>query len=365
MSMWEPFTEAARRTIVLAQEAAAKYGGRYIDTQHIIVGVLEIDEGPLLPLFDQRDLSVDAYREKLVRESVNHESSPGEEQFVFTPDAKRMIESAFVCAREWGMKYIAAEHLVAAVARLPRSTAAKYLQELGFDLAELAEAMRVQALPQRLQQTVGLRAHRQSAPELPALTEENAGKDPIATLQRWLLDAGGAQAMEPAAMALSTVDDNGQPSSRMVLLRGLDEHGVVFFTHYLSRKGSDLSRNKRAALLFWWANLRRQVRLEGTVEPITDEESDAYFSSRPREHQLSAWASDQSEPLESRAALEARVEDYRARFEGEAVPRPHSWGGYRLYPERIEFWQARDNRLHDRLAFTRSGTSWQLTRLSP
>ncbi len=361
--MWEPFTEGARRAIVLAQEAAAKYGGRCIDTQHIVMGLLEIDEGPLLPLFEQRDLSIDAYREKLIGDS--HEASSNDEEFAFAPDAKRLIEAAFECAREWGMDYISAEHLVGAVERVPKSNAAQYLRELGFDLAQIGASMRVQALASRRSTPSRLRAHAPAAPNLPELSEENVGDDPIALLQRWLMDAGAAEVTEPTAMALSTVDDNGQASSRMVLLRGLDERGLVFYTHYLSRKGGELARNNRAALLFWWGNLRRQVRIEGLVESISDEESDAYFASRPREHQLSTWASDQSEPLESRAALEARVEDYRSRFEGEAVARPHSWGGYRLQPQRMEFWQGRDNRLHDRLAFIKEGTTWRLQRLSP
>ncbi|MBV8726533.1 MAG: pyridoxamine 5'-phosphate oxidase [Candidatus Eremiobacteraeota bacterium] len=356
--MWEPFTEGARRAIVLAQAAAEKYGGRYIDTQHVLMGLLEVDKGPLLPLFDKRGLSVDAYREKLARESkASARKKASKEEFVFAPDAKRMIEAAFECAREWGTRYIATEHLVAAIERLPKSNAAKYLHELDFDLTEVAKAMRAQAIASRL---------REPAPaQLPHLAEENVGDDPIETLQRWLMDAGTAQEAEPTAMALSTVDDSGQSSSRMVLLRGIDERGLVFFTHYLSRKGTQLSRNNRGALLFWWPQLRRQVRIEGSVEAIGDEESDAYFASRPREHQLSAWASEQSEPLESRAALESRLEDYRARFEGDAVPRPHSWGGYRLQPQRIEFWQGRDNRLHDRLEFTKSGTTWKMQRLSP
>ena len=363
MRMWTPFTDAARRSIVLAQAAAQQYGGRHIDTQHITLGLLEIDEGPLLPLFEERDLSVDAFREKLARESDAAAAPAKEEEFAFMSGAKRMIETAFELAREWNTDHIGPEHLVATLERLPRSNAARYLQELGFDLKEIAATMRAQAIATR-RQVQSLQAHRQPS-ELPPLSEQTAGDDPIATLQQWLVDAGAAQTVEPTAMALSTVDEQGQASSRMVLLRGLDDQGLVFFTHYLSRKGAELSRNKRAALLFWWGNLRRQVRIEGAVEPINEDESDAYFASRPREHQLSAWASDQSEPLESRAALEARVEDYRARFEGEAVPRPHSWGGYRLRPHRVEFWQGRDNRLHDRLVYTRSGTSWQVHRLSP
>jgi pyridoxamine 5'-phosphate oxidase len=360
---WEPFSESARRAIVLAQEAANKYKHAAIGTQHIIMGVLEVDEGPLLPQFEERALSLDTYRERLARESaqggVPHE-------MVFTPNAKRLIESAFECAREWGTTYIAAEHLVAGLSRMPKSSAARYLTELGFDLSQLANAMRLQMRPSpsatlRMSRVAAVRP----AYEPPELTEATIGDDPLAVLQAWIADAVAADLVEPNAMGLATADQTGQPSTRMVLLRGLDERGLVFFTSYLSRKGVELSSNPKAAALFWWGELKRQVRVEGPIEQIGEEESDAYFTSRPRDHELSAWASEQSEPLESRDALEARVADYRARFEGDLVPRPHSWGGYRLQPQRIEFWQGRQNRLHDRFEFLKDGVRWRRQRLSP
>jgi len=365
MTMWEPFTESARRAIVLAQDVARKYGrGRYIGTQHIVMGVLEIDEGPLLPLFEERDLSLDAYRERLARES--REREPGPQELEFTPNAKRLIEGAFVCAHEWKTSYIAAEHLVAALAMLPKCNAARYLIELGFDVQSLATAMRGQltSAPAKRVRTPRVGSLRR-AYELEKLTDANVGSDPVAWLKVWIADVAAADLIEPNAMSLSTVDENGQPSSRMVLLRGFDERGLVFFTSYLSRKGAHLAHNPQAALLLWWGELARQVRIEGTIEQISEEESDYYFASRPRDHQLSAWASEQSEPLESRAALERRVDDYRVRFEGEPVPRPHSWGGYRLQPQRIEFWQGGKNRLHDRFEFVKDGAQWRVQRLSP
>ncbi|MFN2528796.1 MAG: pyridoxamine 5'-phosphate oxidase [Candidatus Baltobacteraceae bacterium] len=197
------------------------------------------------------------------------------------------------------------------------------------------------------------------------LSESDVDADPIVVLERWIKDAALSQIIEPNAMSISTVDEQRRPSSRIVLLRGIEQRGLVFFTSYLSRKGSELQKNSRVALLFYWPELERQIRIEGGAEQVSDEESDAYFAQRPRGHQISAWASEQSEPVESQALLAQRVEDYAARFEGEDVPRPHSWGGYLVRPTRIEFWQGRENRLHDRLEFTKEGTTWKLQRLSP
>lgn len=189
--------------------------------------------------------------------------------------------------------------------------------------------------------------------------------EPIAHLQAWIEAAHAAGAREANAMALSTVDEAGGPASRMVLLRGLDERGLIFFTSYFSRKGRDLTRHPSAAALFFWPEIHRQVSVEGTVELLPDTESDAYFASRPRGHQLSAWASEQSDEVESRELLEQRLDDFTRRFEGGAVPRPHSWGGLLLRPERFEFWQGRSNRLHDRIELRRQATGWMQRRLQP
>jgi pyridoxamine 5'-phosphate oxidase len=189
--------------------------------------------------------------------------------------------------------------------------------------------------------------------------------DPIDLLQRWIHAAGGMSSIEAIAMCLATANANGRPSARIVLLRGLDERGVRFFTSYGSRKAHELAENAYAAGVLYWPKLSRQVRIEGTVTALSEHESDAYFESRPRGHQLAAWASEQSEPLESYAILDERFAHFEQRFQGEDVPRPHSWGGYILTPSQIEFWQGRPNRMHERTLYTRTGTSWQTTSLQP
>jgi pyridoxamine 5'-phosphate oxidase len=196
------------------------------------------------------------------------------------------------------------------------------------------------------------------------LSEESLASNPIAQLQRWLQDAHKAAVLEPNAMCVCTAFEE-QPSARIVLLRGLDERGLVFFTSYFSRKGRELATNPCVAALFYWPLLERQVRIEGHVDQVPEDESDAYFASRPRGHQIGAWASEQSEPVESREILDQRMLDYSERFEGEDVPRPHSWGGYVIRPHRFEFWQGRPNRMHDRLEFVRRAGSWSIRRLQP
>lgn len=190
--------------------------------------------------------------------------------------------------------------------------------------------------------------------------------DPTAQLQQWIGDAAGAGVEEPASMALATVSQSGQPAARMVLLRGLDTRGLRFFTSYFSRKAHELEANPKAAALFYWPVLARQVRVEGSVETLPEEESDAYFASRSRGHQLAAWASEQSEPIEAREVLEARYAHFDERFaDDDVVPRPHSWGGYLLRPARFEFWQGRPNRMHDRFEYQGWNGTWHVRQLQP
>lgn len=189
--------------------------------------------------------------------------------------------------------------------------------------------------------------------------------DPHALFEEWLAEARLSELNDPTAMALATADRGGCPSVRMILLKGHDERGFVFYTNLDGRKGRELAENPRAALLFHWKSLRRQVRVEGRVDPVTDAEADAYFASRKRESQLGAWASDQSRPLDRRETFEERYREMEARFEGRDVPRPPRWSGWRVVPERIEFWTDRAFRLHERRLFTRSGGGWSEGLLYP
>jgi pyridoxamine 5'-phosphate oxidase len=201
--------------------------------------------------------------------------------------------------------------------------------------------------------------------ERASLDETAVAHDPFAQFGVWFGDAlATAEIVEPNGMTVATVDADGQPSARIVLLRGWDERGFVFYTNYESRKGAALAAHPRAALLFWWGILQRQVRIEGAVTRASAAESDAYFASRPRGHRLNAWASHQSTAVADAAALAAAMAQADTRFPDE-VPRPPYWGGYRVVPARFEFWQGRPNRLHDRIVYDRDPSGWQIARLSP
>jgi pyridoxamine 5'-phosphate oxidase len=212
---------------------------------------------------------------------------------------------------------------------------------------------------------VKIESDRSHAYEPGSLEENGLLGDPVAQLRAWIDDAYAAGVGEPNAMCLATADAAGRPSGRIVLLRGLDERGLAFYSSYLSRKAREISENPRAAATFFWPQLSRQVRVEGEIAQLPEDESEAYFASRPRGHQLSAWASEQSEPVDARTTLEARLEHFDQRFEGETVPRPHSWGGYVIAPDRFEFWSGRPNRLHDRHEFRLEGRTWTVRRLQP
>lgn len=200
------------------------------------------------------------------------------------------------------------------------------------------------------------------------MTSDFSGaEEPFRLFSQWLTDAGAKEPNDPNAMAVASVDETGLPDVRMVLLKGFDEAGFVFYTNFESKKGVELLASRKAALLFHWKSLRRQVRIRGAVEVVSDAEADAYFASRPRASRIGAWASRQSRPLESRFALEKAVAEYGLRHAVGEVPRPPHWSGFRVVPSAIEFWHDRPFRLHDRIEFTRiePGASWEKTRLYP
>jgi len=203
--------------------------------------------------------------------------------------------------------------------------------------------------------------------DYPPFTEQDAHRDPIEQFRLWFEDAWRADGRTPNAMTLATCSRAGAPSARTVLLKGFDRDGFVFFTNYRSAKAHDLDQNPRAVLVFYWDSLARTVRVSGEVSKVSPEETDEYFKTRPRDSQLGAWASDQSAVIDSREALHDRFAQVKEKFAGQDVPTPPDWGGYRVRPGTIEFWQGQANRLHDRLRYVRDGQedSWTLQRLAP
>ena len=200
--------------------------------------------------------------------------------------------------------------------------------------------------------------------ELKTLDESQVDRDPMKQFGVWMVEAIHAQVPEPTAMTLATADAKGHPSGRIVLLKGMDAQGFVFFTNYESRKGRELAANPFAALTFLWKELERQVRIEGRIEKVAPDESTAYYDTRPVGARIGAWASPQSEVIENRGWLEKRWEELSAQY-GDSPKRPPHWGGYRVLPDYLEFWQGRRSRLHDRIAYTRAADRWKLARLAP
>ncbi len=201
---------------------------------------------------------------------------------------------------------------------------------------------------------------------LQGLSEAEIDSNPFAQFKEWFDEALSADILEPNAMTVATTTPEGKPSARMVLLKDFDARGFVFYTNYNSHKAQELAENPQAALVFWWAELQRQIRISGRVEKVSDEESDKYFYSRPFSSRLGAWASNQSGVIESREVLEQQLEELKEKYQDREIPRPPHWGGIRVIPAEIEFWQGRSSRLHDRLVYTKNyDDSWKIERLSP
>lgn len=198
-----------------------------------------------------------------------------------------------------------------------------------------------------------------------ALDETTTGNNPIEFFQQWFDEAQNAHATEVNAMTLATVDENNCPHARIVLLKGIDEHGFLFYTNYESDKGKQMQAHPHVALVFFWKELERQVRIEGKVTQLSATESNQYFSSRPKGSQIGAWASPQSKVIADRAVIEQAEQEYQRKFADSLIPRPPHWGGYRVAPESIEFWQGRSSRLHDRILFSLKDGVWQKNRLAP
>lgn len=197
------------------------------------------------------------------------------------------------------------------------------------------------------------------------LSEQDVAKSPITQFEKWFADAIEAQIYEPNVMTLATADKSGRPNARIVLLKGVDEQGFSFYTNYLSQKGKEIKKNPFACLVFFWAELERQVRIEGKIEKLDKETSEQYFHSRPTGSQIGAIASPQSQVIDDRESLEARVQELTQQYEGKQIPKPAHWGGYIVKPTSIEFWQGRPSRLHDRIKFTLVNGSWKIERLAP
>ncbi len=356
VTVFERFTDRARRVVVLAQEEARLLNHSWIGTEHILLGLIHEEEGVAARALESLGVSLDAARlrvEAIVAPGTGEPSG----HIPFTPRAKKVLELSLREALALGHNYIGTEHILLGLLREGEGVAVHVVVRLGASI----EGVRARVLA-LLAESEGIAAVRHEY-ETGGLELDELAADPIVQFQRWYDDA--ANLYEPNAMTLATVDEHGQPDARIVLLRGVDERGFVWFTNRTSPKGRELAANPRAALVFVWLPLHRQVRVTGTVTQIDDAESDAYFATRPRESQLGAWASEQSEVLVDRSALDEAVAAIDERYRGIEVPRPPHWGGYRLAHETLEVWQGRANRLHDRFRYSRGTDGWVIERLWP
>jgi pyridoxamine 5'-phosphate oxidase len=375
--VFERFTDRARRTIVSAQDEARVLGHDWIGTEHLLLGLLHEREGVAAKALESLEISLGAVRLE-VGAMIGTGSQAPSGRVEFTPRARKVLELSLREALQLGHDYIGTEHILLGLIREHEGVAAQALVRLGADLSRVRQKV--------VQLLAGYPGPRDVADEPPArrnirfpadiarlrrdyetrgLERDNLDRDPIAQFLRWYADASMAGLEEPNAMTLATVDAQGHPDARIVLLRGVDERGFVWYTNRNSTKGRELAANPSAALVFVWLSLHRQVRVLGSVSTIDDEESDEYFASRPRESQIGAWASAQSEEIAERVVLDAAVAAIAERYKGGEVPRPPHWGGYRLEHETVELWQGRANRLHDRFRYTRQGDLWRIARLSP
>jgi pyridoxamine 5'-phosphate oxidase len=339
---------------VLAQEEARVLGHNWIGTEHILLGLLDEGDGVAAKTLASLGVSQTEVRAR-VETILGRGEVPPDGHIPFTPRTKKVLELSFREALALGHKYIATEHILLGLIRDGEGVGPQVLVQMGAAL----DAVRARVL-ETLEGGIPIE-HREY--DTGGLERGDLADDPITQFRHWF-DAA-ANLYEPNAMTLATVDEHGDPDARTVLLRGVDERGFVWFTNRTSPKGRELAAHPHAALVFVWLPQHRQVRVTGAVSEIDDTESDEYFATRPRESQIGAWASAQSEVLDDRAELDAAVADFEARFAGIDVPRPPHWGGYRLAHETLEVWQGRANRLHDRFRYRRSGDGWVIERLSP
>ena len=355
----ERFTDRARRAIVLAQEEASLLGHDWIGTEHLLLGLLAEGDGVAAKALESLRVSLLAVRSQ-VEQIVGRRPGAPAGHIPFTPRAKKVLELSLREALQLGHNYIGTEHILLGLVREGEGLAAQVLVTLGADLSRVREQVLTE-LPGPPESISSRRSEYDTA----GLERADLAADPITQFTRWFDDASNAGLEEPHAMTLATTTPDRRPDARMVLLRGVDERGFVWFTNRNSPKGRELEVTPFATLVFAWIPLHRQIRVDGEVTIIDDAESDAYFASRPRAAQIGAWASQQSEVLDDRAALDAAVAAIEERFGEGEIPRPPHWGGYRLAHETLEVWQGRANRLHDRFRYRQELGGWLIERLWP